>query len=143
MTWMSFPEPAFRRRNHCDIWVWCENAALLSTGCHPSERSAVPSTHSARRAVRLVVTTSLCASMAIATAVSAAAEPEPVYPSQQQVDSARAAASSTAAKVAGLDARYAAASARLAEVQTRAAAAAEAYNGARLQLAQKKKAAEA
>jgi cell wall-associated NlpC family hydrolase len=45
--------------------------------------------------------------------------------------------------VAGLDARYAAASARLAEVQTRAAAAAEAYNGARLQLEQKKKAAQA
>ena len=103
----------------------------------------MPSTHSARRAVRLVVTTSLCASLAVATAVSAAADPKPVYPSQEQVDSAKAAASSTAAKVAGLDARYAAASARLAQVQTRAAAAAEAYNGARLQLAQKKKAAQA
>ena len=103
----------------------------------------MPSTRPARRALRLVVTTSLCASLSLATAVAAAGEPEPVYPSQEQVDAAKAATSSTAAKVASLDARFAAASARLAQVRVRAAAAAEAWNGARLELQRRQRETEA
>lgn len=102
----------------------------------------MPSCRPARRILRLALTTSLCASLGVATAVAATADPEPVYPSQQQVDAARAAATSTAAKVAALDTRYAAASARLLEVRTRAAAAAEAWNGARLELQRKQRDAE-
>ncbi len=103
----------------------------------------MPSCRPARRIVRLAVTTSLCAALGVATAVAATADPEPVYPSQQQVDAAKQAATSTAAKVAALDARYAAASAQLVDVQTRAAAAAEAWNGARLELQRKQREAEA
>ena len=95
----------------------------------------------ANRTLRLAVTTSLCACLGLATAVAAAADPEPVYPSQQQVDAAKKAATSTAGKVAALDARYAAASAHLEDVQTRAAAVAEEWNGARLELQRKQKAA--
>ena len=103
----------------------------------------MPSSRPARRLVRLALTTSLCASLGVATAVAATADPEPVYPSQQQVDAAKRAATSTAGKVAALDARYAAASARLIDVQTRAAAAAEAWNGARLELQRRQREADA
>jgi cell wall-associated NlpC family hydrolase len=96
----------------------------------------------ANRTLRLAVTTSLCACLGLATALAAAADPEPVYPSQQQVDAAKKAATSTAGKVAALDAKYAAASAHLEDVQTRAAAAAEDWNGARLELQRKQKAAD-
>ncbi|TQJ49355.1 C40 family peptidase [Phycicoccus sp. SLBN-51] len=107
----------------------------------------MPSSHPAHhvfanRTLRLAVTTSLCACLGLATAVAAAADPEPVYPSQQQVDAAKKAATSTAVKVAALDAKYAAASARLVDVQTAAAAAAEAWNGARLELQRKQQAAD-
>jgi peptidoglycan DL-endopeptidase CwlO len=106
----------------------------------PTEKGpAVPSHLPARRSLRLAATTSLVASLGLGTAVAAVAEPEPLYPSQKQVDAARAATAGTAAKVAALDARYAAASARLAEVQVRAAAAAEAWNGARLELERKQR----
>jgi cell wall-associated NlpC family hydrolase len=99
----------------------------------------VPSRHPVRRTLRLAATTTLVASLALGTALAASAEPEPVYPSQEQVDAAKEAATSTEGRVAALDARYAAASARLAEVQMRAAAAAEAWNGARLELQRKQK----
>jgi peptidoglycan DL-endopeptidase CwlO len=74
----------------------------------------------------------LAACLAAGSAVGAAADP--VYPSQKQVDAAKAAAGSAAQQVADLDRQYAAASAHLESVQTAAAAAAEAYNGARYQL---------
>jgi cell wall-associated NlpC family hydrolase len=74
--------------------------------------------------------------VASVSAVAASAQPGPVYPSQQQVDKAKAAVTGAAGQIATLDAQYAAASARLADVQDRAAAAGEAYNGAKLHLDQ-------
>ena len=90
----------------------------------------------ARRPVRLALALALSGALAAGAATSAAADPGPggVFPSQQQVDRARAAAASTAGRVAALDARFAASQARLAQVQTEAAAASEAYNGARVAL---------
>ncbi|QGN58386.1 NlpC/P60 family protein [Nostocoides sp. HKS02] len=61
-----------------------------------------------------------------------------MFPSQQQVDSAKAAVAGAAGQIASLDAQYAAASARLADVQDRAAAAGEEYNGALYRLSQRK-----
>lgn len=81
----------------------------------------------------------LAASLALGAAGGASAEPGPVYPSREQVEAARTATAGTAAQVSSLDARYAAATARLAQVRTQAAAAAEAYNGARLQQEQKRR----
>ncbi|GAB3438578.1 hypothetical protein GCM10027517_11030 [Phycicoccus ginsengisoli] len=78
----------------------------------------------------------LVGALGLGTAWTAVADPGPVYPSQSQVDKAKAKASSTAGEVAGLDARYAAASARLSQVQDDASAAAEAFNGARVELDQ-------
>jgi peptidoglycan DL-endopeptidase CwlO len=82
---------------------------------------------------------SLIATMSVATALAATAEPapKPVYPSKSQVDRAKAAVTSTAGQISQLDAQYAAASARLADVQDQAAAANEAYNGARYELDQR------
>ena len=93
--------------------------------------------------MRVAVTTSLCGALLVTPALSAVADPDPVYPSQHQVDTAKAAAASTAQRVAALDARYAAANASLAEVQMRAAAAAEAFNGAQYELGKKRAAAQA
>ena len=93
--------------------------------------------------MRLAVTTSLCGALLVTPALSAVADPDPVYPSQHQVDTAKAAAASTAQRVAALDASYAAANARLVEVQIRAAAAAEAFNGAQYELGKKQAAAQA
>jgi cell wall-associated NlpC family hydrolase len=82
---------------------------------------------------------SLIATMSVTTALAATAEPapKPVYPSKSQVDRAKAAVTSTAGQISQLDAQYAAASARLADVQDQAAAANEAYNGARYELDQR------
>lgn len=90
----------------------------------------------ARRPVRLALALALSGALAACAATAAAADPGPggVFPSQQQVDRARAAAASTAGRVAALDARFAASQARLSQVQTEAAAASEAYNGARVAL---------
>jgi cell wall-associated NlpC family hydrolase len=71
---------------------------------------------------------------AATSTLAAVADPEPVYPSQSQVDSAKKAVTGTAGKVSSLDAQYAAASARLDDVQEQAAIASEAYNGARYKL---------
>jgi cell wall-associated NlpC family hydrolase len=97
----------------------------------------VPGLTTTHRAARTGFALSLVGLLGLTTALTASAEPEPVYPSQSQVDSARRAVTTTAGKVASLDAAYAAASARLSQVQQRAAAAAEAYNGARLKLARR------
>jgi cell wall-associated NlpC family hydrolase len=80
------------------------------------------------------VTLSLVGIVAATSSLSAVADPKPVYPSQSQVDSARKAVAGTAGKVSSLDAQYAAASARLDDVQEQAAIASEAYNGARYKL---------
>jgi cell wall-associated NlpC family hydrolase len=82
---------------------------------------------------------SLIATMSVTTALAATAEPapKPIYPSKSQVDRAKAAVTSTAGQISQLDAQYAAASARLADVQDQAAAANEAYNGARYELDQR------
>jgi cell wall-associated NlpC family hydrolase len=94
----------------------------------------VPNAHSARRALRTGATLSMVGIMAVTTALSASADTAPVYPSQSQVDKAHTAVATTSGKVSSLDAQYAAASAQLSQVQDRAAAAAEAYNGARYEL---------
>src|SRR4051794_25263905 len=65
------------------------------------------------------------------------ASAKPVYPSAKEVQDAKAAASGRASQVAAAQAEYAAASARLAEVQDRAEMAAERYNGARVLLQQR------
>ncbi|HEX5427763.1 MAG TPA: C40 family peptidase [Pedococcus sp.] len=92
-----------------------------------------------RRVVRAGAAMSLIATMSVTTALAATAEPapKPVYPSKSQVDRAKAAVTSTAGQISQLDAQYAAASARLADVQDQAAAANEAYNGARYELDQR------
>ena len=72
--------------------------------------------------------------LAVTTALSASADPDPVYPSKAQVDKAQSAVATTSGKVSSLDAQYAAASAQLSQVQDRAGAAAEAYNGAGYEL---------
>jgi cell wall-associated NlpC family hydrolase len=77
---------------------------------------------------------SLVLAVGLVTSTAAHAEPDPVYPSKEQVSKAKADVASTSSKVAGLDAQYAMSSARLSQVQERAAAAAEAFNGARLAL---------
>jgi cell wall-associated NlpC family hydrolase len=90
----------------------------------------VPNVHSARRALRTGATLCLVGILAGTTALSASADPDPVYPSKSQVDKAQSAVATTSGKVSSLDAQYAAASAQLSQVQERAGAAAEAYNGA-------------
>ncbi|SDP69162.1 Cell wall-associated hydrolase, NlpC family [Pedococcus dokdonensis] len=72
--------------------------------------------------------------LAVSMALSAAADQKPVYPSKSQVARAKTAVTTTSSEIASLDAQYVSASARLAQVQDRAAAAAEAYNGARYEL---------
>jgi cell wall-associated NlpC family hydrolase len=80
---------------------------------------------------------SLVGLLAATSALAATADPNPVFPSQSQVDRAKAAVTGTASQIASLDAQYAAASATLIQVQEAAAAAAEDYNGARLALQQR------
>ena len=80
---------------------------------------------------------SLAGLLAATTALAAMADQGPVYPSKAQVDRAKAAVTSTAGRIADLDAQFAAASARLAQVQQAAADAAEEYNGARFRLDQR------
>jgi cell wall-associated NlpC family hydrolase len=94
----------------------------------------VPNAHPARRALRSAATLSVVGILAVTTGLSASADPGPVYPSKSQVDKAKSAVASTSGKVSSLDAQYATASARLSQVQESAAAAAEAYNGARYEL---------
>ncbi|KRE56465.1 C40 family peptidase [Phycicoccus sp. Soil748] len=94
----------------------------------------MPGSPSVHRALRAGSALSLVGLLTLTTALAATAEPDPVYPSKAQVDRAKAAVTGAAGQIAALDAQYAAASAQLSQVQDRAAAAAEAYNGARLQL---------
>jgi cell wall-associated NlpC family hydrolase len=77
---------------------------------------------------------SLALAVGLLTSTAAHAEPDPVYPSKEQVSKAKADVASTSSKVARLDAQFAMSSARLSQVQERAAAAAEAFNGARVAL---------
>ena len=96
-----------------------------------------------RRVLRSGLALSAAGLLGLTTTLAASADPEPVYPSQSQVDRAQQAVTTTAGRVAALDAQYAAATARLSQVQQRAAAAAESYNGARLQLQRRTAAAKA
>ncbi|KRF29216.1 NlpC/P60 family protein [Phycicoccus sp. Soil802] len=95
----------------------------------------MPKALPARRALRTGATLSMVGVLAVSLSLSAAADP--VYPSKSQVDRAKTAVATTSGRIASLDAQYVAASARLAQVQDRAAAAAEAYNGARYELDQR------
>ena len=97
----------------------------------------MPGTSAARRALRAGSALSLVGLMTLATTLTASAEPDPVYPSEAQVDRARSAVAGTTGQIASLDAQYVAASAQLNQVQDRAAAAAEAFNGARVALDQR------
>ncbi|MEO6411010.1 MAG: C40 family peptidase [Pedococcus sp.] len=90
----------------------------------------MPNARSARRALRTGATLCTVGILAVTTALSASADRDPVYPSKAQVDKAQSAVATTSGKVSSLDAQYAAASAQLSQVQDRAGAAAEAYNGA-------------
>ena len=85
----------------------------------------MPNAHSARRALRTGATLSMVGILAVTTALSASADPNPVYPSKAQVDKAHAAVATTSSKVSSLDAQYAAASAQLSQVQDQAAQAPE------------------
>ncbi|HEV7148809.1 MAG TPA: C40 family peptidase [Pedococcus sp.] len=96
----------------------------------------MPRTHATRRARRGVATLAIVGIFASVPALAASADPGPVFPSQQQVDKAKAAVVGAAGQIAALDAQYAAASARLVQVQDKAAAAGEAYNGAKFRLDQ-------
>lgn len=92
----------------------------------------MPNALPVRRVLRTGATLSMVGVLAVSLSLSAAADP--VYPSKSQVAKAKSAVATTSGKIASLDAQYVAASARLAQVQDRAAAAAEAYNGARYEL---------
>ena len=94
----------------------------------------MPGTSAARRALRAGSALSLVGLLTLATTLTASAAPDPVYPSEAQVDRARAAVVGTTGQISSLDAQYVAASAQLSQVQDRAAAAAEAFNGARVAL---------
>ena len=96
----------------------------------------MPRTQAVRRAHRGVATLAIVGIFASVPALAASADPGPVFPSQQQVDRAKAAVVGAAGQIAALDAQYAAASARLVQVQDKAAAAGEAYNGAKFRLDQ-------
>ncbi|MEO8519212.1 MAG: C40 family peptidase [Dermatophilaceae bacterium] len=71
------------------------------------------------------------------------AHADPVYPSADQVDAAKAAVGDKAAQVAAVEARLMASNARLVEVQTAAEVANEKYNLARILLQQRTDAAKA
>lgn len=72
----------------------------------------------------------------------ASADPKPVFPSSGQVQAAKDQAAATGSQVAALQAQYQSASAHLDDVQTAAASAGEAYNGAKVLLDQRTAAAE-
>jgi peptidoglycan DL-endopeptidase CwlO len=98
----------------------------------------VPGIPAARRVLRAGLALSLGGVLVGSASLTAdAADPTPVYPSQAQVDRAKAAVAGTAGQIARLDGQYAAASARLEQVREQAAAAAEAYNGALFELSQR------
>jgi cell wall-associated NlpC family hydrolase len=87
-----------------------------------------------RRALRAGAAVSVVGLLCLSAAMSASADPGPVYPSKEKVAKAKEAVTTTAGKVSQLDAQYAASSARLSQVQDQASAAAEEFNGAQLAL---------
>lgn len=78
-----------------------------------------------------------------AAAPAVAAPPDPVYPSQEQVDAAREAVAGTAGQVGAIEAELAAASARLERLEVAAGVAAEDYNEAQVALERATQAADA
>jgi cell wall-associated NlpC family hydrolase len=73
----------------------------------------------------------------VATTPTLSAQADPIYPSERQVNQAKAAAGEKAAQVAAVEAQLRASNARLAEVQTAAEVANEKYNLARILLQQR------
>ncbi len=99
-----------------------------------------PSKASRRAAVsagRAVAGFTLACGVVLGTAYAAGAAPDPGYPSQQQVDDARAAADSASARVAELDSAYAESAVSLQSLQERAASIGEQANGAKWALDQR------
>ena len=91
------------------------------------------------QARRASVALALAAGLFAGVGTTAAAAPTPgpggiVFPSQGEVDAAKAAAGSAAATVESLEAAYREANTRLAQVQAQESAATEAFNEARLAL---------
>lgn len=81
-----------------------------------------------------LITVTVAALGLVWTAPALAAHAEPVYPSPGQVEAAKVAVRDKAAQVAVIEGQLKASSARLEEVQSAAAVAAEAYNLARILL---------
>ena len=82
---------------------------------------------------QLVVATGAALALVLSTPM-VSAQADPVYPSQGQVNGAKAAVGDKAAQVAAVEAQLMASNARLDEVQTAAEMANEKYNGARILL---------
>lgn len=102
-------------------------------------RDAVTRRGRSPQARRASVALALAAGLFAGVGTTAAAAPTPgpggiVFPSQGEVDAAKAAAGSAAATVESLEAAYREANTRLAQVQAQESAATEAFNEARLAL---------
>ncbi len=96
---------------------------------------------SPRAALRAGASALVCAGMLAGPVATAGAQPGPDYPSENDVTKAKSAVADQRQKVSALERRYAASAKRLERVQARAAAVAEAYNGARYELRQRTRAA--
>ena len=93
--------------------------------------------------MRPAVTTPLCGALLVTPALSRRRRPRPGLPLASTRSTRPRRQPPARPRVAALDASYAAANARLVEVQIRAAAAAEAFNGAQYELGKKQAAAQA
>lgn len=99
----------------------------------------MPHDHPAYRRVRFAAVFLGGVGLLVSGVVPAYADRSPVYPSADQVAGAKAAVTSTADQVAALDAALAASRDAVAQLEEAAAVAAEAYNGAKLELDQRTK----
>ncbi|MGB8381895.1 MAG: hypothetical protein WCG47_11695, partial [Dermatophilaceae bacterium] len=99
---------------------------------------AVPqATPPACRTGRVALVWGISAALTLAAAAPAAAAPDPVIPSSEQVAAAAGAATDGASRVAAIDAELATARGSLQTAENQAGVAAEAYDGARVQLEQR------
>lgn len=103
---------------------------------------------SERRAVRTSAVPSVALAVCLvgglgSAAPAVAAPPDPVYPSQEQVEAAREAVAGTASQVGAVEAELASASARLEQLEVAAGVAAEDYNEAQVALERATQAADA
>jgi cell wall-associated NlpC family hydrolase len=95
-----------------------------------------------RRASRCAAASSVALALCLTGLTVLPAAAEPVYPSQEQVDGARAAVAGTAEQIGAIEGQLAAASARLEQTRIAAASAAEDYNQAVVALEEKTAAAQ-